>query len=151
MSLIGAVPGAVLTYLLVMAPASSDEAFGPLVYHFSDMVGMMRMVVCLILVLSVLMTVMPVGILLFIKEEKPDKADEAEPDEDEPAETLDEVGAEDVGVVEVGAVEVAEDVPTEDSMGRQTLEPGETATAQLEDSGEMIDDIYEADEDPPKK
>lgn len=74
MALIAAVPGGFLSYLLVMA----------MLNHFSLMAGMMKILVCAILALSATVTVLPVGILIFVKspaEEAEEHADEAEPEE----------------------------------------------------------------------
>ena len=70
-SLIGAIPGGYLCFILVMAMKD----------YFAVMAGMMRVVVCGILGLSVVLTVIPVGILIFVK----DETAESETDDDEEA------------------------------------------------------------------
>jgi hypothetical protein len=79
LSLIGAIPGGYLTFRLVMA----------LVHHFRDMVGMMKVVVGLILLLSAVVTVIPIGILIFVREEKEKKLKDepTEADADDVSET----------------------------------------------------------------
>jgi hypothetical protein len=124
LSLIGAIPGGYLSYRLVMA----------MVYHFRDMVGMMKVVVSLILVLSAAVTLIPIGILIFVKEEKDGKsADE-------------ETGADEV-VEDVDAEEVAE-LP-DGNAGEKSVVIEETQT-RLEMSGDF-DDFVEAEEEPEPK
>lgn len=125
LSLIGAIPGGFLSYRLVAAMLS----------HFRDMVGMMKLVVCLILLLGAIVTVMPLGILVFVKEEKPEQA------KDEQDETAADV-AEDV--------EAAEAPASDDDAEVESLEPEETATA-VEDDGDFFEDFVEAEEEPEPK
>jgi len=68
LALIVAVPGGFLCYLLVMA----------MLNDFPQMVVMMRVLACTMLAFSALATVLPVGILIFVKDEK----EEAGNDED---------------------------------------------------------------------
>jgi hypothetical protein len=105
-----------------------------MVYHFRDMVGMMKVVVSLILVLSAAVTLIPIGILIFVKEEKDGKsADE-------------ETGADEV-VEDVDAEEVAE-LP-DGNAGEKSVVIEETQT-RLEMSGDF-DDFVEAEEEPEPK
>jgi len=122
LSLIGAVPGGYLSFKLVMA----------MLGHFRDMVGMMKVVVCLILLLSAFVTVIPIGILIFVKEEKKPKAKDEESAAGEVAD--DEV----------------EDIPaTEDKAGRRSTVVEETAT-QVE-MADLSDEFVEAEEEPEPK
>lgn len=103
LSLIGAVPGGYLLFRLIMA-----------IPHFREMVGMMRVVYCLILALSAVVAVIPIGILIFVKEEK---AGPAKGEETETEAEAEEVAAEEVAEVgddaEVHADELDESTKVE--------------------------------------
>lgn len=134
LSLIGAVPGAYLSYLLVMA----------MLGHFGDMAGMMRVLACGILALSALLAAMPVGIMIFVRE-----PGTAKPTSDEDAEEVEEVG--EVDDVEPVA-EAAGEIPDLEAAGVVDSEE----SVMIESTGEVeeieeLDDIYEADEEPKKK
>jgi hypothetical protein len=119
LSLIGAIPGGYLSIRLVMA----------MVYHFRDMVGMMKVVVCLILLLSAVVTVIPIGVLIFIKEERKPKARDEES-----------------GAEEVADDDVEELAATDDDAGRRSVVVEEMGTKV--DMSDLSDDLVEAEEDP---
>lgn len=93
LALIAAIPGGYLSYLLVMT----------MLDNFGRMPGMFKILSCAILACSALMTVMPVGIMIFVHDEEKDA--ESEADEAEAADEVEEVDA-------VDEVEETEPAPT---------------------------------------
>ncbi len=119
LSLIGAVPGGYLSYLLVMA----------MLNHFSRMPGIMRIIVCLILALSAFVTVIPVGEKEDAEETKSESAaDEREEADDEHPEETGEASAEDLPDLESAGV-----IASEESV--------------MIEHDEELDDIYEAEDE----
>lgn len=118
MSLIAAIPGGYLLFRMLKA-----------IPHFGEMVGMMRIVYGLILVLTAVVTVIPVGILIFVKEDKQPKSRDEETEAEAVADEVDDIPA------------------TEDHAGRQSVVMEETAT-KVEMSDEFFDDMAEAEEEP---
>jgi len=148
LSLIAAVPGGILGFLLLKAAILDG--------HFRDMAGLMKAVVVAVFGLSAVLTVIPLGILLFVRGEKEEAAeDEAELDEDE--EEPPEAEAE---VEEAEAADVEEAVEGETEMDEDeepTVRMDEPTEAQATEASVVIEpeedsaDIYEADEEPDEK
>ncbi|MFQ5731650.1 MAG: hypothetical protein ACE5KM_06830 [Planctomycetaceae bacterium] len=137
MSLIVAVPGAVLSYLLVAA----------MLNHFGDMAGMIQTLVCAILAISALMAFMPVGIVIFVKD---DKAEKQKSDEDEDSEEA----ADDVEAAEEEeqtADEAAAELPDLEAAGVDDAEESVMIEHSSEELEEVAEDIYEADEEEGEK
>jgi hypothetical protein len=128
LSLVAAVPGGVLAYLMVAAFLTRS----------GDMTGTFQILAGLTLVLSVLVAVIPVGILLFSrKEPQADKeAKEGEPDESSDEEVIDEavepgfgeadeameIPDEDLEAVEDDFADDEFDLDEEDSDSAETIE-----------------------------
>lgn len=139
LSLIAAIPGAFLCYLLVAAMLSK----------FGLMTGMMRALVCLILAFGAVVAAMPIGIVLF------GPKDETE-EEAEPAEAVEE-GAEiePVHAAETAAVEEMEEVEEAEEPFEAMEEAAEPAAALAEpqdDTSESVvletDDLFDEFEEP---
>lgn len=128
-SLIGAIPGGFLAYMMVSTMFT----------YFKDMAGMMRVVACVTLAASALMTVMPLGIVIFTYRPKTDEdegtATDADADDDEES-------------AEVEPMEVDDELGSSEDEDAEPVTP--TAEAESEESvvidteGMFDDDIYDA-------
>lgn len=136
-SLIGAIPGGYLAYLMVMA----------MVNHFSEMVTMMRVLTGLTLAAAAVVAVMPIGILVFASKPKTEEEDE---DEEESA-SLDEDAVEDADPDAFQAEAFDDDDAEHEPPNAQLENADSEESVVIETEGMFEDDIYEEDETPPKK
>lgn len=157
LALIAAIPGGFLSYMLVMTMLS----------NFRNMTGTFKFLVCAILACSALMAVMPIGIMIFVRdEEKERQKAEAAEDLDEVEDVQDEVEPveEPVAVATRDEVEVSETDQVAAPAAGEELDQSKSVEIDTSDLHEQSDsvefeaDVYvtdeneaEADEKPSKK
>lgn len=161
LALIAAIPGGYLSYLLVMT----------MLDNFGKMPGMFKILSCAILACSALMAVMPIGILIFVRDEETAKDDEAvdeiedvedveDIDEVEAAETIDEdVDATPVAAFDSDEVEVTDTDQVEYDPDSGELDQSESVEFEADelpgeqDSEEFVfdEDMYMTDDEDEKK
>ena len=152
-SLIGAIPGGYLSYLMVMA----------MIDHFSKMGGMMRTLTGLTLAASAVVAVMPLGIIVFAsnpKSEEDEEGTDALSDEEildeetEPAEFMEE-DALDADEEEAEADHDAPGTAGEDLEQSVVMESMGSADSEesvvLDTEGMFDDDIYDAEDEEESK
>ena len=150
-SLIGAIPGGFLAYLMVMA----------MIDHFSKMGGMMRALTGLTLAASAGMAVMPLGIIVFASKPKSEEDEEetgALSDEeviDEEAEPADFKEEDALDADEKEADHVAPETGGEDLEQSVVMESMGSADSEesvvLDTEGMFDDDIYDAEDEEESK
>lgn len=149
LSLVAAVPGGVLAYLMVAAFLTRS----------GDMTGTFQILAGLTLVVSALVAVVPIGILLFSKKEPKaeEEAEEGEPDASEDEELADEAVEPGFGDVvdeteipdeDLEAVDDDFDLGDEDSDAAETLEGMDDFSE--EDDGFEIDGFEDDDTTSPR-
>ena len=158
LALIAAVPGGYLSYLLVMT----------MLDNFGKMPGMFKILSCAILACSALMTVMPIGIMIFVRDEETATDDEAvdeiedveEVENVEVAETIDEeveeapveaFDSDEVEVTDTDQVEYDLDSGELDQSKSVEIEAGDLPGEQ--DSEEFVfdEDMYMTDDEEEEK
>jgi hypothetical protein len=156
-SLVGALPGAFLTYLMVMAFV--NFAGGPYILH--------KVLCVMALLIGLLLMAMPVGILVLggpkpekspAKKEDKDKAKSEDAGVDEDSEVVEEddaVVAEDDAVIEESGTATDDNLVVEDTGTDEFAMTGELVTDDVsaeEDFAEAEEDFIEIEEDEaPKK
>lgn len=134
LSLVAAVPGGYLCFLLVMAMLSS----------FGKMSGMMRGMVCLILVFGAVVTATPLGIMIFGPKDESEtagKGRKGKSDDEPDSDDLEEVDEAD----DLSRPAAATGGQTSESV---VMESVEMESVEVESEEMVDDDLYMTDDEP---